>query len=63
MFPARSLVSDAGWSSIMVSGLMLSRWTWSGVSLAVAFCIAIALCITVAVALGITVAVALGVLA
>jgi hypothetical protein len=47
----------------MVSGLMLSRWTWSGVSLAVAFCIAVALCITVAIALGITVAVALGVLA
>jgi hypothetical protein len=43
MFPARSLVSDAGGFSIVVCGLMLSCWTSSGVTLAVALCVAIAL--------------------
>jgi len=43
----------------MVGGLVLSCWAWSGVSLAVAFCVAIALSISVALC----VAVALSVLA
>jgi hypothetical protein len=45
----------------MVSGLMLSRWAWSRVSLTVAFCVAVAL--SIAISLRITVAVALRVLA
>jgi hypothetical protein len=58
MFLARSLVADAGGPSIMVRGLMLSRWTWSGVSLAVAFGIAIALGISVALSVSIALGVA-----
>ena len=49
----------------MVSGLMLTCCAWSGVSLAVAFCIAIALGISIALRVAITlrVSVALSVLA
>jgi hypothetical protein len=52
--PAESLVPDTSRFSVMVSGLMLACWAWSGVSLAVAFCIAIML--GIAIALGVTVA-------